>query len=156
MNTSNSCLRCIGRGWVAGATPFDQTETCPDCDGTGKVSAGTFTPAGLSFGQLETACCERQIEIDPEQKLTELFFGVELGGETGEALNWIKKIERDRLGIAMLDVSPTEARLALAKELADIVITAQNVALYYGISLGTIVRDKFNETSAKRGLKTKL
>jgi len=87
---------------------------------------------------------------DPEPDLA--FRGVELAGEVGEALNVIKKIERERRGWrgsrATLD--------DLAGELADVVICADLAALAAGIDLDAAVVRKFNATSEKVGLPQRL
>jgi NTP pyrophosphatase (non-canonical NTP hydrolase) len=92
----------------------------------------------------------RQKEWDPENKITLAFRGIELAGETGEACNLIKKLERERLGLR-----GSRATMAdLASELADVVICADLIAMHEGIDLVAAVQDKFNETSRKQGLKT--
>jgi NTP pyrophosphatase (non-canonical NTP hydrolase) len=81
-----------------------------------------------------------------------LFCAVELGGETGEALNVCKKMERVRLGV----VGSKAALSDLIEELADVIICVDRVAACYDIDLATAVREKFNKTSEKYGLKEKL
>lgn len=80
------------------------------------------------------------------------FRGLELGGEVGEALNVIKKIERERLGIK----GSRDTLEQLAEELADVVICADLVAMDTGIDLGVAVARKFNATSEKVGLKARI
>ncbi len=80
------------------------------------------------------------------------FRGNELAGETGEACNIIKKLERERLGFRGSRATIEQ----LAEELADVVICADLIAMDAGITLGAAVRDKFNATSAKLGLRTRL
>lgn len=81
-----------------------------------------------------------------------MFCAVELGGETGEALNVIKKMERSRLGIkgGKFDME------ALCDELADVIICVDRVAACYDVDLGAVVKNKFNATSEKYGLKNKI
>lgn len=79
------------------------------------------------------------------------FRAMELGGETGEALNVAKKLVRrltGRVGGIPLD----EAKEALAEELADVVICADRVAEVLGIDLEAATIAKFNKTSRKHGL----
>lgn len=69
-----------------------------------------------------------------------------VAGEAGEACNLAKKIIRGDFG------SPgsqpyADACLLLAKEFADVVIYADIGCMRAGWSLGTIVREKFNEVS---------
>ena len=80
---------------------------------------------------LREANAARQAEWDPDDRITLSYRGNELAGETGEACNKIKKLERERLGLR-----GTRATLGeLAEELADVVITAHAVALLRGIDL---------------------
>lgn len=101
---------------------------------------------------LRAANLARQAEWDPGQQISLSYRGNELGGECGEAQNVIKKLERERLGIrgsrATLD--------DLAQELADVVICADLIAMAEGIDLDQAVADKFNATSEKVGLVTRL
>lgn len=76
------------------------------------------------------------------------FRGCELGGETGEALNVIKKLERERLG---WPGSRSDVK-ALASELADVVICADLCAIAAGIDLSKAVKEVFNRKSAEIGL----
>lgn len=80
------------------------------------------------------------------------FRGNELAGETGEACNFIKKIERERMGVAGSKATVSD----LAKELADVIICADLIAMEEGIDLAAAIESKFNETSSKYGLKTKI
>lgn len=104
------------------------------------------------YSTLRDANTARQKEWDPENVLTVGFHALELGGECGEALNIVKKLERERLGIG-----GSRASLAkLADELADVVITADLVARKAGINLTVAIEHKFNETSKENGLATML
>lgn len=86
----------------------------------------------------------------PEPDLA--FRGNELAGETGEACNVIKKLERERHGWRGSRATPEQ----LAEELADVVICADLCAVTAGIDLGAAVVAKFNATSEKVGLTTRL
>jgi NTP pyrophosphatase (non-canonical NTP hydrolase) len=101
---------------------------------------------------LRIANWKRQLEWDPDDKITLSYRGNELAGETGEACNIMKKLERERLGIR----GTRTTRRALAKELADIIICVDLISSNEGINLAEAVRDKFNETSEKYGLETRL
>ena len=105
-----------------------------------------------SLTRLRFANETRQAEWDPNGVVDLGFRGLEMGGEVGEALNVIKKLERARLGI----IGPTDTIEHLAEELADVIICADLVAMTAGISLSKAVREKFNATSIKVGLKTRL
>lgn len=80
------------------------------------------------------------------------FRGVELAGEVGEALNVIKKLERERRGWRGSRASLDD----LADELADVIICADLAALAAGIDLDAAVVRKFNATSEKVGLPQRL
>lgn len=87
---------------------------------------------------------------DPEPDLA--FRGNELAGGTGEACNVIKKLERERHGWRGSRAELTD----LAEELADVVICADLCAVTAGIDLAAAAVAKFNATSEKVGLTTKL
>lgn len=94
----------------------------------------------------------RQREWDESDVITLVYRGNELAGEVGEACNIIKKIERERIGLR-----GTRATIGqLGEELADVIICADLVAMKAGIDLDAEVRDKFNATSEKYGLKTRI
>ncbi len=78
--------------------------------------------------------------------------GNELAGECGEACNVIKKLERARLGVR----GSTASRQDLADELADVIICVDLIAGDCHIDLEEAVRAKFNATSEKYGLETRI
>ena len=101
---------------------------------------------------LRAANIARQAEWCPDQIPDLSFRGNELAGETGEACNVIKKLERERQGWA-----GSRATLAqLAEELADVIICVDLVAQQTGIDLWPAVVAKFNATSRARALETML
>lgn len=108
----------------------------------------------LTFGALRAANEEREklwcADGDPVPDL--LFRAVELGGEVGEALNVVKKLERERHGWRGSRASKED----LASELADVIICADLLASAAGIDLAAAVAEKFNATSEKVGLPTRL
>jgi len=75
-----------------------------------------------------------------------------MAGEVGEACNVIKKLERERMGIRGSRATVEQ----LAEELADVVICADLIAMKEGIDLMASVAIKFNKTSEKVGLKTRM
>lgn len=83
---------------------------------------------------------------DPKPDLS--FRGVELAGEVGEALNVVKKLERERHGWRGSRASIED----LASEIADVIIGADLLAEAAGIDLAAAVAEKFNATSEKVGL----
>ncbi len=94
----------------------------------------------------------RHIEWWKGKTASLLFRAVELGGEAGEVLNKVKKIERESLGMSGSRCTKEE----LAEELADVVICADLLAMDQGIDLSAAIKEKFNRTSTKLELKTKI
>lgn len=80
------------------------------------------------------------------------FRGNELAGEVGEACNILKKLDREKMGIA----GRRDTAEHLAEELADVLICTDLVAMEFGIDLSKALRAKFNATSEKVGLETRL
>lgn len=105
-----------------------------------------------TFTTLRAANIARQAEWDPGAQITLVYGLNELAGEVGEACNIGKKLERERLGIPGSRANPRD----LADELADVVICADLVAMREGIDLNQAVIRKFNATSSKVELKTRL
>lgn len=124
----------------------------------------------ITISQLQSAHVERQEEWCPDQKPDLSFRGNEMGGECGEAVeemllragqlaaasgkaqNVIKKLERERHGWA----GSRDTLDHLGEELADVVHTAILCAITAGIDLEPYVVSKFNATSDKVGLRTRL
>lgn len=94
----------------------------------------------------------RQAEWNPDDSITIEYRGNELAGEVGEACNVIKKLARERLGIR----GSRATKEQLAEELADVVICVDLIAAQAGINLASAVRSKFNATSEKYGLRTRM
>lgn len=110
------------------------------------------TNHSLTFSTLRHSNLKRQHEWDSDDQITLSYRGNELAGETGEACNIIKKLERERLGIK----GSRATREQLAEELADIIICADLIAMHEGIDLDKAVQSKFNATSKKVGLQTRI
>ncbi|MBS4049390.1 MAG: MazG-like family protein [Alphaproteobacteria bacterium] len=106
----------------------------------------------MNFADLRIANEVRQQEWDVGNQLTLSYRGNELAGEVGEACNVLKKLERERLGIRGSRASLEDA----ADELADVVICVDLIAMSLGLDLADVVQRKFNTTSEKYGLKTRL
>lgn len=106
----------------------------------------------MSMQQLRTANKLRQAEWDPSDKITIEFRGNELAGETGEACNVIKKVARERMGLRGSRATLEE----LASELADVIICVDLIAMQVGIDMEKAVANKFNATSEKYGLSTRM
>jgi NTP pyrophosphatase (non-canonical NTP hydrolase) len=111
-----------------------------------------MTQDNLTFAALRTANEIRQAEWDGDAKIDLAYRAAEMAGEAGEACNVAKKIERERRGIR-----GSRATLAdLADELADVVICVDLMAAGEGIDLAAAVARKFNATSEKVGLTTRI
>lgn len=106
----------------------------------------------LDLDKLRDANIRRDKEWNPDKKLTPLFRATELGGEVGEALNIVKKLERERLNIK----GSRTTKEMLAGELADILICVDLLAMEYEIDLSQALRNTFNATSEKQNLSVKL
>ncbi|QIG68668.1 putative NTP pyrophosphohydrolase MazG-like protein [Rhizobium phage RHph_TM3_3_14B] len=108
------------------------------------------------FTDLRQANLARQKEWDDGNQIAgplgKLWRSNELSGECGEATNVVKKLVREELGIR----GSRDTVEHLAEELADVVICADLLAEEYGIDLNAAVRAKFNATSEKVGLRTRL
>jgi NTP pyrophosphatase (non-canonical NTP hydrolase) len=102
--------------------------------------------------QLSRANRARQAEWDPHGRVTLEYRGNEIAGEVGEACNVIKKIARERNGMVGSRATTDD----LADELADVLICASLIANAAGIDLSAALVRKFNKTSEKNGLVTRL
>lgn len=107
-----------------------------------------------TLNDLREATRRRQVEWckggDAQPDLA--YRGNELAGEVGEACNIIKKLERARHGWRGSKATVEE----LAAELADVIICVDLVAEQLDIDLMAEVAKKFNATSEKYGLSTRL
>jgi NTP pyrophosphatase (non-canonical NTP hydrolase) len=81
-----------------------------------------------------------------------------LGGETGEALNVVKKIRRVETGLGpgMNDPPEHELRSMLADELADTFLYLDLLADFYGVDLPAAIVAKFNRVSERQGFPERL
>lgn len=104
------------------------------------------------YDHLRAANKARDEHWDSNGKITLSFRGNELAGETGEACNIIKKLERERLEMR----GSRATKEQLAEELADIIISADLIAMEMDIDLDEAVRSKFNATSDKYSLPVKM
>ena len=137
------------------------------------MQTNTVAKSTWTLLDLRTANIARQAEWCPDHQADLAYRGNELAGETGEAVeaalnfiakaaqlaaaggrisNVVKKLERERHGWRG---SRADAA-SLAKELADVVLCADLLAMTAGIDLQAAVRNKFNETSTALGLSTML
>ena len=105
----------------------------------------------MDFAKLRDANQRRHIEWAKGGEVSLSFRGLELGGEAGEVLNEVKKIERGRMGMAGGKSDLT----GVAEELADVLICVDLIAMDLDIDLSEAVKAKFNRTSEKYGLNTR-
>lgn len=106
----------------------------------------------LTFDTLRQANVTRQQEWPGYEQTDTTFKALEVCGEAGELAEAIKKLVRAQRGIA----GTTVGLEAVAEELADVVISADILAEHLGIDLAQATARKFNKTSAKYGLLTRL
>lgn len=106
----------------------------------------------LDFFTLRQANIARDIEWGKGQNFSLSYRGNELAGETGEACNELKKLEREQMGL----VGSRSTIEKAADELADVIICADLAAMELGIDLAAAVARKFNKTTEKYGLETRL
>lgn len=104
------------------------------------------------YPTLRSANIARQKEWTRGVSVSLSYKGLEMAGEAGEACNEIKKLERETLGMP----GSRSSRERVAEELADVIICVDLIALELGIDLHAAVRDKFNATSEKVGLETRM
>jgi NTP pyrophosphatase (non-canonical NTP hydrolase) len=104
------------------------------------------------MSKLSAANATRQLEWDIDNQIDLSYRGNELAGEVGEACNVIKKLERERMGIR----GSRDTVEHLMEELADVVICVDLIASRLGYDLDHAVREKFNATSEKYGLLTRM
>lgn len=81
-----------------------------------------------------------------------MFDALELGGEVGELLNVVKKLEREERGWRGSRATLKD----FADECADVLICLDKLARRHGVDLQTATIAKFNATSSKVGLPHKL
>lgn len=112
----------------------------------------TTPESNITFEGLRKANITRDKEWNPGNQLSLSYQGNELAGEVGELCNVLKKLERERLGLVGSRATKEQA----LQELADVIICADLIAMSLGIDLGLAVTEKFNLTSAKYGLLTRV
>ena len=113
---------------------------------------------GLTFSRLHDTSLARCQRWHPggihDWSLSD--WGVALVGEIGEACNIIKKLNRERDGIAGNQELSSELRDKLSDELADSLIYLDLLASAAGVDLEKAVVDKFNSVSVKMGFPDRL
>jgi NTP pyrophosphatase (non-canonical NTP hydrolase) len=97
---------------------------------------------------LDAVVCDAAIATEGEEQL----WVNELGSDLKGVCNTIKKLERARHGMPGSRASIDD----LASGLWDVLYDVTAIATCYGINLQSVVADKFNATSEKVGLTTRL
>lgn len=116
---------------------------------------------GLDFDALRVMNvhrCRRWHGADSEP-WTGADWATAFGGETGEALNVVKKLRRLETAVTLgpIDETDRDKLIAdLADELADTVTYADLLADHYDIDLGAAVAEKFNRVSERQGFPERL
>lgn len=106
----------------------------------------------LTFGALRQANNTRQMEWPGNDKADVAFRAIEVAGEFGEVAEAVKKYLRHERGIKGSICAPED----VADEMADAVIALDLLAAEMGIDLSEAVARKFNRTSVKYGMQTRL
>jgi NTP pyrophosphatase (non-canonical NTP hydrolase) len=101
----------------------------------------------MDLQQLQTLCATRN-KVWTNDETSLLYRAVELAGEVGEAMNVIKKLEREGSGWTGSRAIPED----LSDELGDVIICACLLANKAGINLAEATKAKFNKTSVKYNL----
>lgn len=104
------------------------------------------------FNNLRDANVSRQQEMDPDRKLGLVFWSLAMAGEAGEVCNVVKKLERERLEIKGSLATNTD----LALEVADVYIYLDLLCMSAAIDVPGAIKQKFNVTSEKLGLLTRI
>ena len=107
---------------------------------------------GMTFNVLRQANKRRQQEWPGNEKADTSFRALELAGEAGEVAEAVKKLLRAERGIK----GSTATRDDVAAEMGDLLVSLDLLADSLGIDLGKAVREKFNATSQKYGMRTYL
>lgn len=106
----------------------------------------------MKFSDLRAANVTRQTEWPGNDKADIAFRGLEVAGEFGEVAEALKKYLRGQRGIR----GSTATLDDVASEMADAIIALDLLGNQLDIDLGAAVARKFNATSEKYGLKTRI
>ena len=105
---------------------------------------------GVTFNVLRQANVNRQKEWPGNDKADVPFRALEVAGEAGELAEKVKKWLRAERGIK----GSTATIADVASEMGDVLVALDLLANEMGINLGDAVREKFNATSEKYGMRT--
>lgn len=108
----------------------------------------------ISWHELRQANIDRDADVFHEiDTWTPSQWAVAMAGEIGEALNWLKKLNRKR------KIDEGEAALYIKEvshELADAIVYMDLFAQSLHIDLPTAIREKFNIVSEREGSSVRL
>lgn len=107
---------------------------------------------GITFNVLRSANRNRQKEWPGNEHADTAFRALEVAGECGEVMEAVKKLFRAQRGIK----GSTATKEDVAAEMGDLLVSLDLLADSLGIDLGSAVREKFNATSEKYGIRTYL
>lgn len=110
------------------------------------------TEADLAFRALEVSGEGGEMLAETHRLLQTSLRALALSSKLGAVIEQTKKVLREERGIA----GTTADRDALGDEIADTIIALDLLAIELGISLSEVIPRKFNRTSQKYGLKTRL
>ncbi len=117
---------------------------CPECNPPRRR---------VRFTALRDANLERQKEYGesaPHMSLS--YWGNAIAGEVGEVCNVLKKLEREAMGLK----GSRDTVEHLAEELADVRIYMDLLEAKMGIDIDAAIVRKFNATSEKLGMRTRM
>lgn len=153
------CHTCGAREWFA---YYDKPDgKLRKCKAQELQKADTPEPETF-LGGLRQANITRQAEWKGSDKVDSLFRATELGEEAGEVLGAVKKLYRDTHNITGNGQKREQYIANLREEIGDLLIVLDLLALEVGRETGETfdleqcARDKFNATSAKHGMSTKI
>ena len=110
----------------------------------------------INLATLRKANRVRQLEWPGSENIDLAFRGLELAGEVGELCNKLKKLVRIRRGIEGTTEVPSALMRGVQDEAADVLISLDLICMELGFDLSLATMVKFNETSMKHGLETRL
>lgn len=106
----------------------------------------------MNFQDLREANIQRQDEWPGAENADLAFRALEVAGEAGEVAEAVKKYLRAQRGIRGSEMGAGQ----IGDEIADCIIALDLLAHDLGLNLGPLVRRKFNRTSEKYGLATRI
>lgn len=102
----------------------------------------------MSFTLLREVNIKRKALWSGQEHMGSLFRALEVGGETGELQEAVKKHYRQANGITGTQASVEDIK----DEIGDVLVSLDLLAQEYDIDLSSAWQTKFNKTSIKYGL----